>query len=79
MDKPLTILIEAGVKGVTVSNNIQRRNNVNTGVGLKNLRKQYELHHQQIIISNNNNEFTVFIPYIKQALKQRVVIDRIGS
>lgn len=64
-DKPLTILIEEGVNGVTVSNNIQRRNNVNnTGVGLKNLRKQYELHHQQIIISENDNRFTVFLPYL---------------
>ena len=62
-DKPLTILIEEGVNGVTVSNNIQRRNNVNnTGVGLKNLRKQYELHHLQIIISENDNRFTVFLP-----------------
>ena len=64
-DKPLTILIEAGVTGVTVSNNIQRRNNVNnTGVGLKNLRKQYELHHQQIVISENNNNFSVFLPFV---------------
>ena len=64
-DKPLTILIEEGVNGVTVSNNIQRRNNVNnTGVGLKNLRKQYELHHLQIIISENDNRFTVFLPYL---------------
>lgn len=64
-DKPLTILIDEGANGVTVSNNIQRRNNVNnTGVGLKNLRKQYELHHQQIIISENDNRFTVFLPYL---------------
>lgn len=64
-DKPLTILIDEGANGVTVSNNIQRRNNVNnTGVGLKNLRKQYELHHQQIIISENNNRFTVFLPFV---------------
>lgn len=64
-DKPLTILIEEGVNGVTVSNNIQRRNNVNnTGGGLKNLRKQYELHHLQIIISENDNRFTVFLPYL---------------
>lgn len=64
-DKPLTILIDEGVNGVTVSNNIQRRNNVNnTGVGLKNLRKQYELHHQQIIISENDNRFTVFLPFV---------------
>ena len=64
-DKPLTILIEEGVNGVTVSNNIQHRNNVNnTGVGLKNLRKQYELHHLQIIISENDNRFTVFLPYL---------------
>lgn len=64
-DKPLTILIEEGVNGVTVSNNIQRRNNVNnTGVGLKNLMEQYELHHQQIIISENDNRFTVFLPYL---------------
>lgn len=64
-DKPLTILIDEGVNGVTVSNNIQRRNNVNnTGVGLKNLRKQYELHHLQIIISENDNRFTVFLPFV---------------
>ena len=67
-DKPLTILIEEGVNGVTVSNNIQRRNNVNnTGVGLKNLRKQYELHHQQITISENHNNFTVFLPFVHAA------------
>lgn len=64
-DKPLIIFIEAGVNGVTVSNNIQRRNNVNnTGVGLKNLRKQYELHHQQIVIFKNNNNFSVFLPFV---------------
>lgn len=64
-DKPLTILIDEGVNGVTVSNNIQRRNNVNnTGVGLKNLMKQYELHHLQIIISENDNRFTVFLPFV---------------
>ena len=64
-DKPLTIFIDEGANGVTVSNNIQRRNNVNnTGVGLKNLRKQYELHHLQIIISKNDNRFTVFLPFI---------------
>lgn len=68
-DKPLTILIEEGETGVTVSNNIQRRNNINnTGVGLRNLRKQYELHNQQIIISEHNNNFTVFLPFI-QAVK----------
>lgn len=65
-DKPLTILIEEGANGVTVSNNIQRRNNVNnTGVGLKNLKKQYELHHRQIIISENDNRFTVFLPFVQ--------------
>lgn len=64
-DKPLTILIDEGVNGLTVLNNIQRRNNVNnTGIGLNNLRKQYELHHQQIIISENNNSFKVFLPFI---------------
>ena len=64
-DKPLTIFIDEGANGVTVSNNIQRRNNVNnTGVGLKNLRNQYELHHQQIIISENDNRFTVFLPFV---------------
>lgn len=64
-DKPLTIHIEVAANGVTVSNNIQRRNNVNkTGVGLKNLKKQYELYHQQIIISENNNRFTVFLPFV---------------
>lgn len=67
-DMPLRILIDEGVNGVTVSNNIQRRNNVNnTGVGLKNLRKQYELHHQQITISENNNNFTVFLPFVHAA------------
>lgn len=67
-DRPLRIFIEEGVNGVTVSNNIQRRNNVNnTGVGLKNLRKQYELHHQQITISENNNNFTVFLPFVHAA------------
>lgn len=64
-DKPLTILIDEGVNGVTVSNNIQRRNNINnTGIGLKNLSKQYELYHQQIVISENNNRFSVFLPFV---------------
>ena len=64
-DKPLHILINEEENGVTVSNNIQRRNNRNNmGVGLINLRKQYELYHQQIIISENNNDFTVFLPFV---------------
>lgn len=65
-DKPLNILIEEEENGITVSNNIQHRNNVNkTGVGLMNLKKQYELHQQQIVIDDKNNQFTVFLPYVK--------------
>lgn len=64
-EKPLYVTVNVDEAGVTVSNNIQRRINVNkTGVGLRNLKKQYELYHQQVTVSENNNNFTVFLPFV---------------
>lgn len=64
-ERPLTITIEEGRDGVTVTNNVQRRNSANrTGIGLRNLRKQYGLHRQQIVVSDSGSHFTVFLPYI---------------
>lgn len=64
-NEPLRILIDEGEYGVTVTNNIQRRNHVSkTRVGLRNLRKQYELHNQKIFITENEKNFTVFLPFV---------------
>lgn len=64
-DKPLKIIIDEGEDGVTVTNNIQRRNRVSkTRAGLRNIRKQYELHNQKIIITENEKNYTVFLPFI---------------
>ncbi|MDE6190029.1 MAG: histidine kinase [Muribaculum sp.] len=64
-ERPLYITIEESEDGVTVTNNIQRRNNANkTGVGLRNLRMQYELQRQHIVITDDDRHFTVFLPYV---------------
>lgn len=64
-EKPLSILIDCDSNGVSITNNVQRRNNVNkTGVGLQNLRKQYSMQNQDIFINDLNGMFTVFLPYI---------------
>ncbi|WP_455673093.1 sensor histidine kinase [Phocaeicola sp.] len=63
--QPLTIIIHIGEDGVTVSNNILLRNNVQrNGTGLTNLQRQYAISGQEIIITKMDNEFIVFLPYL---------------
>lgn len=62
--QPLNVVIHVGEKGVTVSNNIRLRNNVQrTGTGLINLQRQYAIYGQEIAITKIDNRFIVFLPY----------------
>lgn len=64
---PLTISIVANGEGVTVQNNLQLKNSVeSTGIGLSNLFARYSAlnHHRTVEISNEDNYFTVFLPFI---------------
>jgi two-component system LytT family sensor kinase len=63
--QPLNVIIHIGEDGVTVSNNIQLRNNVQrTGTGLANLQRQYAISGQEIAITKIDNKFIVFLPYL---------------
>lgn len=62
---PLVITIYVGNNSVTITNNIQLRNNsYKNGIGLDNLRKQYLFYSKHIKIERSCSEFTVQIPYI---------------
>lgn len=70
--QPLSVTIEADENGLTVYNNIQRRNNTcSTGVGLDNLRKQYAMYKKEVIISDDGHLFTVYLPYIQDEVAER--------
>lgn len=63
---PLYISIEIKSMKVTVSNNIQLRSDISkNGMGLKNLKTQYQLQGRKIQVFNNNI-FKVELPIIKQ-------------
>lgn len=68
--KPLTISIRTTKENaLVVTNNIQAKitEEEGTGIGLTNLSKQIQmLFGKDIIISNDNNEFSVEVPLIKQ-------------
>lgn len=64
-ESPLRIVIDLGKDGVTVSNNIQLRPQIRgNGVGLSNLKKQYELFEREMRINNDGKQFSVFLPFI---------------
>lgn len=64
-EHPLKIRIHITNENIIVSNNLQLRHSVEKGgYGLSNLRKQYGLYGEKIVIKQNPETFTVILPYI---------------
>jgi two-component system, LytTR family, sensor kinase len=67
-DKPLKIEVTALNGKLMVSNNLQKKNQVNesTGIGLDNIRNRYKLlGNGQVEVTENGGNFTVSIPLIE--------------
>lgn len=67
-DKPLTIEVFAVNGKLVVSNNLQKKNQINesTGIGLDNIRNRYKLLGDgQVEVTENGSNFTVSIPLIE--------------
>lgn len=67
-DKPLKIEVTALNGKLVVSNNLQRKNQVNesTGIGLENIRNRYKLlGNGQVEVAESGSSFTVSIPLIE--------------
>jgi two-component system, LytTR family, sensor kinase len=67
-DKPLRIEVMALNGKLIVSNNLQKKNQVNesTGIGLDNIRNRYKLlGNGQVEVTENGSSFTVAIPLIE--------------
>ena len=67
-DKPLKIEVTAVNGRLVVSNNLQRKNQVNesTGIGLDNIRNRYKLlGNSEVEVTENGSSFTVSIPLIE--------------
>lgn len=67
-DKPLKIEVFAQNGRLVVSNNLQKKNQVNesTGIGLNNIRNRYKLlGNGQVEVTENGSDFTVSIPLIE--------------
>ena len=63
--QPLTVKIEITDKEITVQNNLQLRTQVDSsGIGLKNLQKQYALYNKTIEILKIETDFIVKIPFL---------------
>lgn len=63
-EAPLHLEIAVGHDGVSVSNNIQPRNHVDShGAGLGILRQQYALYGKQIEVIDDGGSFTVRLPF----------------
>jgi len=68
-DKPLRIEVTALNGKLVVSNNLQRKNQVNesTGIGLDNIRNRYKLlGNGEVEVTENGSSFTVSIPLIEK-------------
>ncbi|WP_300704675.1 histidine kinase [Bacteroides sp.] len=66
---PLIIRISVSEGGITVSNNLQLRNEVTANrMGLKNLQHQYALYGRHIDVTGNEKMFVVKIPFIQTEL-----------
>lgn len=66
-DKPLKINVAAENGKLVVSNNLQKKNQVNesTGIGLENIRNRYKLFgNGQVEVSDSGSSFTVSIPLL---------------
>jgi two-component system, LytTR family, sensor kinase len=67
-DKPLKIEVFAQNGKLVISNNLQKKNQVNesTGIGLDNIRNRYRLlSEKQVEVTEGNGNFTVSIPLIE--------------
>jgi LytS/YehU family sensor histidine kinase len=67
-DKPLTIEVFAVNGKLVVSNNLQKKNQINesTGIGLDNIRNRYKLlGNGKVEVTENGSSFTVSIPLIE--------------
>ena len=66
-ESPLIIHITGDDKYISISNNIQRKNTLNSspGTGLSNLKERVKLiTHREMIINQENNLFTVKLPLV---------------
>jgi len=64
---PLNIYLELSDNYLVVKNNIQKRNipGGSTGIGLKNIQSRYALlTDQKVVFTEDNNEFTVYVPLV---------------
>ena len=65
--QPLHITINATEEGIEVSNNIQRRTEIEgTGNGLKNLNLQYKNLGKSIEVKDDGTTFRVMLPYVDE-------------
>lgn len=65
-EAPLAIQITIGNEHVTVENQVQPSNNADkSGIGLKYLKKQYQLYGKEIIVEHTGVQFIVKVPYIE--------------
>ena len=62
---PLIIRITVTENVVVVTNNLQLRNYVvGSGVGIKNLERQYAIYGKEIKVTTSKDEFTVNVPFV---------------
>ena len=67
-NRPLNIKLVLDDQYISVTNNLQPKSDVeeSTGVGLQNIIKRYQfLTDEQVLIENNNHNFTVRLPLIE--------------
>ena len=67
-NRPLTIRLALEDRYISVTNNLQPKSDMqeSTGVGLQNIIKRYQfLTDEEIVIENNNSNFTVKLPLIE--------------
>ena len=65
-EAPLNIQLTIGKEYVTVENQVQPSNDADkSGIGLKYLKKQYQLYGKEITVEHTGNQFIVKVPYIE--------------
>lgn len=65
-ESPLDIQITIGSEYVRVENQVQPSSNADkSGIGLKYLKKQYQLHGKEIVVEHTGNQFIVNVPYVQ--------------
>ncbi|KAA0992742.1 sensor histidine kinase [Dyadobacter aurulentus] len=65
-ESPLGIQITIGREYITVENQVQPSSNTDkSGIGLKYLKKQYQLKGKEIIVEHTGNQFIVKVPYVQ--------------